>query len=670
MRPTFGPAFSHHEQREDPGLGDSKKKASKMSIAEAVQKGASELQVALQRTHAAGINDPDSSQVTRATPLMLAVDMCPLKEVQRVVEMLLDHGASVNGVDVSGNTPLIYCVDREPRGEDAAKLDLTKLLLDHGADPMKKNTEVPPQSALEKNQNLNGMNPISKAMTAVVNLRKIEKSLQVWQQGEPLPSIPRKVLEELQNTDDPSHCKSTAVMEAYVKAIEVLRDNPGGLHLDFPERDADFVPPSNHAKTEPLRKALELADAILRKYGKLPRVLSSVVFGGLLPLQVDIYTQYTERYASSESKKALANFVAGKNQRFLKGYNWAFSSLIEVPEAEDLAGAVALAESFPSGSGAKKPVQIKENLEEVMIDAVRMQRRVILLAANVAEKAKATHRVVHKPNGERAEPSSKRLFRSHEKVCLGTGPPGLLDVARGGIECPTMKNVCQAMHALLDEAKSGKLELLRIKMRFHLPSDGGWRDALVNFRFTDDESQHVCELQVMHKRMMTIRADMGAHKDYAQIRGAIEILELHGVNWLDEADPIEDNGDAPGAMRSITQGDLSTKGGDVAKLTARVDELEQELREKDRYIAELESQLAAVRDGPQAAILAKFKTYDKDGDGLITRVELRSMMHTLDHTLSDDEITAVFENIDKDGSGKIDYQEFIRWVCQVGTMDT
>lgn len=314
------------------------------------------------------------------------------------------------------------------------------------------------------------------------------------------------------------------------------------------------------------------------------------------------------------------------------------------------------------------------------MDAVRMQRRVMLLAAVVAEKAtpssakkaddKATHLVVHG-----SEPSSKRIFRSHEKVCLGTGPTGLLDVARGGIKCPTMSSVCKAMQALLDEAKAGKLELLRIKMRFHEPSDGGWRDALVNFRFPDDESRHVCELQVMHNKMMTIRADMGAHKDYAQIRGAIEILELHGCSWRDEAGDealLEDDEPEGRPRTSGDRGRTTTRGSvdEVAKLSARVAELEGELSERDRYIAELESQLLAARDGPQAAILAKFKRFDKDGDGTVSRMELRNMMRNLDATLSDDEITEVFDTIDRDGSGQIDYQEFVRWVCQIGSNDT
>lgn len=669
--------FGHHGAAEG-NMGDTaKKKLGKMTFGEAVQDGIDAVEAVLQRTSGMGINDPDRSQVTGATPLMLALDQGPLQDVLRIAEMLLDHGAQVNAVDISGNTPLMYCVDREPReaaGEPkdigSFKLSWARVLLDRGADPSKKNQEAYPMSALDKCQI---QVPIAQEIRKVVNLRQLEKSLPAWHQGEPLPKVPIQVARVLQEVEDASVSKPTAVMEAYSKAVEVLRDSPSGLKLDFPESDLDFVPAGSHAKTEALRKALECGDAILRKYGKLPRNLSGLFFQGLLPLQAGIYEQYTKRYSSAEAKKSLAHFVAGKNERFLKGYNWAFSSLIEVPEAEDLAAAVELAESFPDGKGFKKPVQIKDSLEDVMVDAVRMQRRVVLLAAAVAEKAKATHLVVHKSGGGRGEPQSKRLFRSHEKVCLGTGPSALLDVARGGIECPSMKSVCQALNCLLDEAKAGKVELLRIKMRFHQPSDGGWRDALVNFRFTDDDSKHVCELQVMHKRMMTIRADMGAHKDYAQIRGAIEILELHGVNWLDEAGSLatEERGASGSAFPIGVRGDSTgSPAKDVAKLEARVEMLEEKLREKDKYIMELELQLLAAREGPEAAILAKFKHFDKDGDGVISRVELRSMMYALDSTLSDDEITTVFENMDRDGSGNIDYQEFVRWVCHVGTMET
>merc|ERR1712139_308737 len=114
------------------------------------------------------------------------------------------------------------------------------------------------------------------------------------------------------------------------------------------------------------------------------------------------------------------------------------------------------------------------NLAQVMVEASVAQRRVVLLAAAVAKAAGATHLVVKKKDGGgRDEPKQKRLFRSYEKVWLGTGPEALLDVARGGVECPNMNSVGKALQYLLDAGQRGEIKLLRIKMRFQTPSDGG-----------------------------------------------------------------------------------------------------------------------------------------------------------------------------------------------------
>ena len=45
-----------------------------------------------------------------------------------------------------------------------------------------------------------------------------------------------------------------------------------------------------------------------------------------------------------------------------------------------------------------------------------------------------------------------------------------------------------------------RIRIIRIKCRFSLPTSGGWADLLVNFRFLDDPSKHVCELQVSERK--------------------------------------------------------------------------------------------------------------------------------------------------------------------------
>jgi hypothetical protein len=55
---------------------------------------------------------------------------------------------------------------------------------------------------------------------------------------------------------------------------------------------------------------------------------------------------------------------------------------------------------------------------------------------------------------------------------------------------------------------------VRIKDRFRFPTDGGWADTLINFYFADDPSLHVCEIQLVHQQMMTVRKEQGAHTAY------------------------------------------------------------------------------------------------------------------------------------------------------------
>jgi len=270
----------------------------------------------------------------------------------------------------------------------------------------------------------------------------------------------------------------------------------------------------------------------------------------------------------------------------------------------------------------------------------------VLLSAAAAQHAGATHRVVkQKFGGGRAEPKQKRLFRSNEKVWLGTGPEGLLDVARGGVECPSMNSVLKALQYLLDASQRGELKLLRMKMRFETPSDGGWRDALVNLVFTDDPTQHICELQIMHEKMMTIRADMGAHRDYAQVRGAAELLEFQNVNWLEE---------------------VKRGSPDVEDAAVRIVKLEAALRAKDRRIAELEAKHSAFasekNEGNRETILRSFQAWDSDGSGHISKAELSETLKQLGSVFSDEEFDKVFAIADKNADGKMDYEEFVAWM--------
>uniref|UniRef100_A0A915A4Y5 EF-hand domain-containing protein n=1 Tax=Parascaris univalens TaxID=6257 RepID=A0A915A4Y5_PARUN len=63
------------------------------------------------------------------------------------------------------------------------------------------------------------------------------------------------------------------------------------------------------------------------------------------------------------------------------------------------------------------------------------------------------------------------------------------------------------------------------------------------------------------------------------------------------------------------------------------------------------------------SLKAVFEELDVDGDGCITRSELRTAFQRMGHTLSDTDIKAIYKHVDANNDGKINFQEF----CQMMT---
>jgi len=54
-----------------------------------------------------------------------------------------------------------------------------------------------------------------------------------------------------------------------------------------------------------------------------------------------------------------------------------------------------------------------------------------------------------------------------------------------------------------------------------------------------------------------------------------------------------------------------------------------------------------------------FRIFDKEGNGYFTTQVLRELLHELDDTLTDEELDGIIEEVDADGSGTIDFDEFM-----------
>ena len=53
-----------------------------------------------------------------------------------------------------------------------------------------------------------------------------------------------------------------------------------------------------------------------------------------------------------------------------------------------------------------------------------------------------------------------------------------------------------------------------------------------------------------------------------------------------------------------------------------------------------------------------FRIYDKEGQGFITNEVLKEILQEIDSTLSEEDLEGIIEEVDEDGSGTMDFDEF------------
>ena len=233
------------------------------------------------------------------------------------------------------------------------------------------------------------------------------------------------------------------------------------------------------------------------------------------------------------------------------------------------------------------------------------QRHVALLET-IASKTNATfHNAGH-----------KSLVRTCEKMFLTAGarngkPEVVCDVVRGTIECrdfTTMINVqrllCDLDADLSVTGQTGGISeticTSRCKNRFGKPTSGGWADIMFNFYFEDDETRHICELQLVHSQMYTVRKEMGAHKTHSTFRAALELLEM-----LDLDPEIGSDAETLEILEALVWKDVAgNRKGSVAKMESKVqsEALRREVKELRDRVKE--------QDGKIASLHAKFATFE------------------------------------------------------------
>ncbi|XP_050430515.1 troponin C, isoallergen Bla g 6.0101-like [Adelges cooleyi] len=74
-----------------------------------------------------------------------------------------------------------------------------------------------------------------------------------------------------------------------------------------------------------------------------------------------------------------------------------------------------------------------------------------------------------------------------------------------------------------------------------------------------------------------------------------------------------------------------------------------------KFMTEEEEDSEAIKTELREA----FRLYDKEGNGYITTEVLREILSELDNNMSDEELDQMIDEIDADGSGTVDFDEFM-----------
>jgi len=163
---------------------------------------------------------------------------------------------------------------------------------------------------------------------------------------------------------------------------------------------------------------------------------------------------------------------------------------------------------------------------------------------------KFVRKLADKTEGEYTPARIKGAHRTLKKMVLrlskNPAADNVLDAVRGTLVYSEMRNMLTAFCFIVSASVNAELrklcgswdaetagiedriDILRVKNRFAKPTGGGWADLLVSFTFCSDPNKHICELQLCHKALMTVRKNMGAQDEYARFRSAVELLEVTG----------------------------------------------------------------------------------------------------------------------------------------------
>ena len=270
------------------------------------------------------------------------------------------------------------------------------------------------------------------------------------------------------------------------------------------------------SKSKDKEKKLSQLEDVLRKNVK---ELKTVMLEG-------IKDQIYEENCDTKLEKV----VDAGNKHFLDVYKSVYHTI------ENTEG-VSLEQYKVEVKRAQAVIKSKSAPRQITSDPVDLLKHALITAPLYEKVVKDLLKDMEKNGTIRAEEVKfscapvKKLQRVTEKSMLKAKTPGdaskTLDLVRGMVICSDIPVITKMVAALTDLCSNGKIERVRLKDRFNNPSAGGWRDYMDNFMICGDKNKHICELQIVHKVMITARKGLPGHVVYGKVRNAMELSFLY-----------------------------------------------------------------------------------------------------------------------------------------------
>jgi FtsZ-binding cell division protein ZapB len=276
-----------------------------------------------------------------------------------------------------------------------------------------------------------------------------------------------------------------------------------------------------------LGKSLENPDLFDERHGEQ----DFIDFQCLLEETKAFYTTRIKMYRSvlldeahgDEAKRQICTLTGILDDTFRRGYANIYETWIKVGDKEALGRWTTWAnKQMSSFESEEKISQSSTHMASCYKDAYddSLKKKYEAFFTDVASKTGGTYERAPMKSPQRA--TEKTAFRYDEDRRWKCD--NVYDVQRGCISYSTMEGIRQGAEMICN-SKMFKALLLKDRLSDGKQTSSGWGDALLNGRFLGFNT-HVVEIQLHHKKLVSIREDMGGHYLYSIFRSLVEALEV------------------------------------------------------------------------------------------------------------------------------------------------